>query len=202
MIEKDLKIFQKYLPATAVDYCASLWLEHKFYLRITKPRATKLGDYCYNPAKGHSITVNANLNKYAFLITYLHEVAHLVVQKSYVRRKEPHGKEWKEAFRKLLDPVMSLQVFPDNILKALQHYYKNPKASSNGHEGLALALRQYDLKAVDQTTLADIPENARFLLNKRLFQKGPLRRTRYLCRDLANNRQYVILSRAVVETVD
>jgi SprT protein len=202
MTEKDLKIFQKYLPETAVEYCAKLWDMHKFNLKITKPRHSKLGDYCYNPAKGHCITVNANLNKYAFLITYLHEVAHLQVQKTYIRRRLPHGKEWKEAFRQLLLSVMTEAIFPKNILAALQLYYKNPAASSNGHAPLANALSQYDAVKSDEITLNEIPDNGRFILNTRVFQKGPLRRTRYLCRDLANNKQYVILSRAVVKKID
>jgi SprT protein len=202
MTEKEKKVFEKYLPKPALDYAVGLWLEHKFHFRITKPRQSKLGDYCYRPNVGHSITVNANLNNYAFLVTYLHEIAHLLVQKNYLRRKEPHGKEWKQAFRTLLDPVMSERVFPIEILNALQSYYKNPAASSNGHAGLANALRLYDNNTESTLTLADIPENGQFVLNNRVFIKGMLRRTRYLCKDLRSNKQYVILARAQVQKLN
>jgi SprT protein len=199
--EKDLKIFQNYLPATAVQYSVGLWLENKFNFKVTKPRASKLGDYCYQPGQGHSITVNSNLNKYSFLITYLHEIAHLHVQKASFRRKAPHGKEWKSAFRQLLLPVMSLEVFPLPVLKALEVYIKNPTASTGTHSMLANSLLLYDTLAEGKILLSTIAETHLFSLNGRIFEKGPLRRTRFLCKDKKSGRNYIILGRALVEKV-
>lgn len=201
MTEKDLQIFQKYLPAQAVNFCTNLWEYHKFDFKITKPRNSKLGDYCFSRAKGHAITVNSNLNKYSFLVTYLHEVAHLVVQKSFLRKRLPHGKEWKDAFRKLLDSVMNKDVFPEDVLKALLVYYKNPSASTGSHNILSQALRAYDLQPEGMAQLNYLKENEVFQLNGRLFSKGPLRRTRYFCKEIKSGKNYVILGRALVQKI-
>ncbi len=201
MTEKELKIFEKYLPGNSVQYCASLWKQHQFKLKITKPRTSKLGDYCYSRHKGHAITVNSNLNIYSFLITYLHEVAHLLVQKNHIRRKQPHGKEWKEAFRGLLIPVMNEQVLPLEILNALAIYYKNPAASTGSHLILSQALRQYDHPKEGFDQLDFLNENEVFELNGRLFSKGPLRRTRFFCKEITSGRHYVILGKALVQKI-
>jgi SprT protein len=198
MTDKDLTIFKKYLPEQTVHYCSSLWQHHKFKFIISKPRQSKLGDYSFQPSKGHTITVNSNLNPYSFLITYLHEIAHLVVQTKYTKKKAPHGAEWKEAFRALLDPVMVPEVFPLEILTQLKHYYKNPAASTHSHSGLSLALNNFDPQATNLMALSKIPENAIFELNNRVFKKGDLRRTRFLCLDLDSKKHYLILGRALV----
>jgi SprT protein len=201
MTEKELQIFEKYLPAQSIQYCASLWNHHQFNFKITKPRNSKLGDYCYSRANGHAITVNSNLNKYSFLVTYLHEVAHLMVQKNYIRRKQPHGKEWKDAFRKLLDPVMIEQIFPLDILKALRIYHINPAASTGSHNILSQALREYDKPVEGLNQLNYLKENEVFQLNGRLFSKGPLRRTRFFCKEITSGKNYVILGRALVQKI-
>ncbi len=201
MTQKDIQIFEKYLPNTTVNYCFALWNEHKFNFKITKPRHSKLGDYCYSRANGHAITVNSNLNKYSFLITYLHEVAHLLVQKNYIRRKLPHGKEWKDAFRKLLDPVMNEESFPIEILNALKIYYKNPAASTGSHSLLSMSLQRYDRQKEGFEQLGLLLENELFQLNGRIFAKGPLRRTRFYCKELTSGKNYVILGRALVQKI-
>lgn len=201
MTEKEVQIFEKYLPQQAVQYCVRLWNQHQFHFKITKPRNSKLGDYCYSRQGGHAITVNSNLNKYSFLVTYLHEVAHLVVQKNHIRRRLPHGKEWKEAFRQLLNPVMDLAVFPDDVLVALKIYFKNPTASTGSHSVLSNALRKYDPQPEGFAQLTHLNENEVFELNGRLFTKGPLRRTRYFCKEITSGKHYVILGRALVQKI-
>lgn len=201
MTEKELKIFEKYLPEPTVQYCSRLWSHHKFSLKITKPRSSKLGDYCFCRRNGHSISVNSNLNRYSFLITYLHEVAHLLVQKSNIRRKLPHGKEWKDAFRGLLVPVMNEQVFPYDILSALNIYYTNPAASTGSHSVLSQALRLYDEQLEGFAQLAFLDENEVFQLNGRIFSKGPMRRTRYFCKEITTGKNYIILGRALVKKI-
>jgi SprT protein len=201
MTEKELQIFEKYLPLSAVKYCANLWEYHKFDFKITKPRNSKLGDYSYSLSKGHAITVNSNLNKYSFLVTYLHEVAHLIVQKSHIRKRLPHGKEWKEAFRKLLDPVIANEVFPSDVQKAIKIYYLNPTASTGSHSILSQALRNYDATTEGMAQLNYLKENEMFQLNGRLFSKGPLRRTRYFCKEIASGKNYIILGRALVQKI-
>ncbi len=201
MTKKEIEIFEKYLPKNAVDYCVKLWNYHQFHFKITKPRHSKLGDYCYSRQKGHAITVNSNLNQYSFLITYLHEIAHLVVQKNYIRHRQPHGKEWKEAFRQLLNPVIELEVFPADVHKAVLIYHKNPTASTGSHNILSTTLRNYDHQPEGFAQLNHLVENEVFQLNGRLFSKGPLRRTRFFCKEITSGKNYVILGRAMVQKI-
>ena len=46
------------------------------------------------------ITINNNLNEYGFLITALHEFAHLLVYEKYKNKVHPQGSEWKKLFKK------------------------------------------------------------------------------------------------------
>ena len=52
------------------------------------------------------ITVNGDLNPYSFLITTIHEFAHLVTFEEYQGRVKPHGKEWQLTYSKMLYPVI------------------------------------------------------------------------------------------------
>ena len=202
MQPKDKQIFEKYFPPIAINYVIDLWQRHQFMFRITKPRHSKLGDYCYNPAKGHTISVNANLNVWSFLVTYLHEVAHLIVQKKYPRKRlNPHGIQWQEEFRGLLLPTLKDRYFPVNVHNALQDYYISPTASTGSHQGLSSALAQFDVQSDDYITLDDLSENEHFELNGRTFIKGIKRRTRVLCLEVASNRQYVVLAKAKVKKI-
>ena len=73
-----------------------------------RDRAGKKPLYIYN-----------DLNQYAFLITYLHEVAHLITYQKHKNKVAPHGKEWKNDFKIVLLPILNPQVFPDLLLKTL-----------------------------------------------------------------------------------
>ncbi|HAD34265.1 MAG TPA: hypothetical protein DCF44_07170 [Chitinophagaceae bacterium] len=44
------------------------------------------------------MSVNGNLNSYHFLITLLHEIAHMLVWEQFRNRVKPHGLEWKHVF--------------------------------------------------------------------------------------------------------
>jgi len=189
-----------YVPANSLQYCIDLWHMHRFQLKITHSRKTKLGDYRYfHREKRHLITLNNDLNIYSFLITYLHELAHLVVKESYRRRFPPHGKQWKLAFIHLMNPVLNNQVFPDDILSPLKDYMENPMASTNSHMPLLLALKNYDHRDDDATFLYEIERDINFSLNGRIFKKLTDKRTRVLCQDLRNGKKYLISKMAEVK---
>ena len=92
----------------------------------------------------HQITVNSSLNTYRFLITLIHEIAHLVAFEKYGRYIKPHGIEWKRTFQQLMLPYINPEVFPSKLLPVIAHHFKNPRASSDTDEKLAYALKQYD----------------------------------------------------------
>ncbi len=194
------ELLAKHVPAAAVDYCHHLWLNYPFQLKLKKKRSSKLGDYTFKRSENkHLITVNADLNAYTFLITYLHEVAHLVVAVKYKGRQQPHGAEWKKEFAAISQPVLNTNIFPVELLRILQAYFKNPRASSYSYHPLASALKEYDTSP--KTTIIDINDGSYFRINKKVFQKGLLRRTRYLCREVGTGKKYLISKSAEVEVV-
>ncbi|HEY8513090.1 MAG TPA: SprT-like domain-containing protein [Cyclobacteriaceae bacterium] len=193
------KIIDNHVPPTAASYAFQLWKETPFVLKITRSRSSKVGDFtgCRHHTT-HRITINHDLNPYLFLITYLHEVAHLRTFLHYGTRAEPHGEEWKRIFRNLLSPVLNDQVFPPRILHRLTLHMANPKASSFADRELTIALREYDPGATHHTTVADLPEGSVFKLQGKYFRKGKLRRTRVLCREVRTRRQYLVPAEALV----
>lgn len=191
--EKGLKIFARYLPEDALLYCHTLWKRYAFKMVVSKTRATKLGDFRYDPqTKSYTITVNGDLNKYAFLVTYLHEVAHLEVHLQYSNKPLPHGKEWKKAFQIQLETMLVQSVFPKDLIPPIKSYAKNPKASSAGDAVLYAALRNHNVDAHLQTSLDHLPLGETFSFQKRAFRKGETRRTRVLCECLQTGRKYLI----------
>ena len=97
---------EKYLPDGFGLHIAELFFPIPVKFKIVNPRNTKLGDY--RPAHNglpHRITVNGNLNPYSFLITTIHEFAHLQAHVKYGRNIQPHGDEWKKTYRDLLKPI-------------------------------------------------------------------------------------------------
>lgn len=201
-MNNDLAIFQQYLPASTVDYCFNLWKQYQFNFKITRPRQSKLGDYCFRRDKGHQITVNGNLNPFSFLVTYIHEVAHLQTFKQYGNKPEPHGKEWKRYFRETFQPLLKPEILPIEIIISLSEYLKNPTATTQGAKPLMNALRQFDTHTdAGSIILTSVESGENFELNGRVFTKGELRRTRFLCTDRQSGKRYVISSNALVKKV-
>ena len=110
--------FEKYIPGEFLDYVVALMTENPVRFKIVKPRKTKLGDFRVG-RKGnlHVITVNNNLNPYSFLITTLHEFAHLVAHNNFGRRIQPHGQEWKDIYAKMIHPLIESGDLPNDIEK-------------------------------------------------------------------------------------
>ena len=101
--EAPLEQLRSYLPDNCLDEVVNYLLLHKVHLTISRKRQSILGDYRHAiPGRTHRISVNGNLNKYAFLITLLHELAHLFTYEQFGRRAQAHGREWKSSQRSIL----------------------------------------------------------------------------------------------------
>jgi len=201
-MEKYRSILRKYLPEAAVDKVFDMLKEHRAHLKISRKRTSKLGDY-RSPHKdnGHQITVNHDLNPYAFLITLVHELAHLLTWERYRNRVRAHGEEWKAAYRELMDPFMEMGIFPADIRQALQTYLMKSYASSGSDLNLSRVLRGYD--ACSGPSLEDLEEGSLFRLsNGRTFKKGPRVRKRYRCLCIDNNRIYLVNPLVKVEVAE
>lgn len=190
MSEKE--ILAEYIPSNAVDWVYQSIVDYQIHFKISKNRKTKLGDY-RPPIRhtNHRITVNYDLNTYSFLITYVHELAHLKVFEQYKNRVAPHGKEWKMIYKDLMLEVLNLEIFPDDIKAVLEKSIQNSRASSTSDLKLSRILQQYD-KHNDQTHVEDLPVDTIFTTqNGRQFKKGERIRTRYKCKNLQNKRTYL-----------
>ena len=147
--EVELGVLAEFIPNAAVAPIIDFLHLHCIHLKIRRERKTKYGDYCpAHNGKPHTITVNGNLNPYHFLVTLLHEIAHLETHVQYGRSVLPHGTEWKKAFGLLLHRFGPLGVFPNDVWQALARYAENPAASSCGDVDLFKALRRYDVVEV------------------------------------------------------
>lgn len=190
---KERDILTNYLPADAVEQVMDWIVHNNVHLKITKSRTTKLGDYRPPSAKNrnHRISINHNLNKYNFLITFIHELAHLYIWQKHKNSVLPHGKEWKNEYRLLVQSMLDINVFPQEIADVLKKSIINSKASSSSDINLSRVLGKYDDNA-DVIHLEDIPEASKFITNTgRVFIKGKKRRTRYVCINDKNNMQYL-----------
>ncbi len=188
------------VPLHSLAYCYELWERYPFKLKITKSRKSKLGDYRFDSIlKIHQISVNGDLNPYAFLITFIHEVAHLLVKLNNRRQLPPHGVVWKTTFKAVFQPLLNGQVFPEQVLSPLLKYMKNPKASSYADQNLMMALRNYDLNKINRPVLGDLEIGDTFKINNRVFKKGETKRTRVLCQEVKSRRKYLIPKIAEVE---
>jgi hypothetical protein len=197
-------LFDTYLPAASADYGRSLWYQYGFAFRVVKPRRTRLGDFRVVPQGQTFITVNADLNPHAFLITYVHEVAHAAVHKEQRRRGKPHGRMWQTTFQRLMQPLLTEAVFPATILEPLRTYMSRPAATTSANPALMLALRQTSLPTADSQTdgkvlLCDVSEGQSFLFSKKTYVRGTLRRTRVVCKEVISGRSYAILAHVLVD---
>ncbi len=200
---KISEVLSKYLPPPAVEMCATWIVKKNIHLKLTRGRASKFGDYMpLSPGEGHRITVNYDLNKYSFLITFVHEVAHLETFNKYRGRVEPHGREWKQEFRMLLSAFVNRGIFPDDIRTALSDYMLNPAASSCSDHNLLRALRKYDNRPEEILHLEDLPHDAVFQLHQsrsgQIFKKGHRIRKRFHCMEINSNREYFVSPMAEV----
>jgi SprT protein len=186
-------ILQKYLPENSIDLVLTLFDQYRFHLKISKKRNSKMGDY--RPpfgGKTHRISVNHDLNPYSFLITLIHEIAHLVVHENHKRSVSPHGKEWKLTYQFLLGPFFQRQVFPSEIQDALEHFFSKKLSTSRSDTELTTVLRKYD-QPNGSVQITELPKDSLFkLADGRLFLKGEQLRKRYVCKCLSNRRSYLV----------
>ncbi len=195
-------ILKKYLPEGTEDYIVSLFVSFSVSFKIVKPRSTKLGDFRVNGLEQPQITVNGDLNPYSFLVTTVHEFAHLKTWIEHGRSVKPHGNEWKKNFIELMYPVIQKNCLPKDIEQALLNSFMNVKASSCSDVQLNRVLKKYDVNETNGILLEQLPKNTIFVLNNKAFKKGELRRTRYMCTELTSGKQYLVYKLATVERIE
>ncbi|HRO06802.1 MAG TPA: SprT-like domain-containing protein [Ferruginibacter sp.] len=191
--EVPLTGLTRYLPEGSYDLVIDYIFQYKIELTVTRKRNTLLGDYRSKTGdKNHRISVNGNLNPYNFLVTFLHELAHLLTFERYGHRIQPHGKEWKAQYSALLQKAIDRHLFPAPIVEALKQSIRNPGATTCGDTALLRVLKQYDDNAHQLVHVEDVPPGALFTISgNRVFKKGEKVRTRYKCQEVSNGKWFL-----------
>lgn len=195
MPKKEVPVNQleQFLPPGTGEAVLQYLHTYKVHLTIARERKSILGDYRHRThQQNHRISVNGNLNPYAFLVTLLHEIAHLLTFEQYGNRVAAHGKEWKAVFGKLLHQFVQHKVFPADIEQELAESLKNPAASSCAEDGLLRVLRRYDTKKDNHHLIEEFPIGSLFRIKDgRVFRKGEKLRKRYKCTELPSGKVYL-----------
>ncbi len=202
--EHPMHALAGFLPEGSFEKVVQYVHHYRVHLTITKKRKSVLGDYRHAGGAGnHRISINGNLNKYEFLITLLHELAHLLTYEQYKNRAEAHGREWKASYSQLLTDFVREKLFPSDIEEALGKSIRNPSATANGETDLLLVLRKYDAPSkADHHPVAEIPEGALFQTeNGKVFRKGALRRKRFECVDIQSGAKYTFSALTEVKLI-
>lgn len=201
--EAPLTYLNHYLPSGATEKLLEYLHQYQVHLTITRSRKSILGDYRHaTVSDNHRISVNGSLNKYAFLITLIHEIGHLITFQQYGNRVNSHGKEWKLAYRKVLEDFLPLKLFPPDLHHALLKSLHNLPASSCSDINLTRVLKNYDPR--DKTILVeDIPEGTLFkTADGKIFRRGRQIRKRIECPEIRTGKLYLFSPVYEVEPVN
>lgn len=192
-IKAPVNTLADFLPAGAFPLVAPYFNHHTIQLTLTKERNSILGNY-RNPIHAqqpHKISINGNLNPYSFLITLLHEIAHLVTYTQFKHTVAPHGTEWKNNFKHILHPFLLQHIFPTDIANALHNYCNQVKASTCGDPMLYKTLKNYD-KKTENVFIETLPLLSFFKTKDgSIYQILEKRRTRYTCMHIASQKKYL-----------
>jgi len=191
--EVPIQSLDKFLPRGAYSYVAEYLHQFGIHLTISRERATILGDY--RPAflhHAHRISVNGNLNPYAFLITLLHEMAHLLVFEQFGLKVLPHGAEWQHRYGQLLAVFIEKKIFPEDIERVLIKTIKKPSATSCGEEELMRVLQKYDLQNNGCVRVEELMPGQQFkTTDGRVFIKGEKLRKRHKATEISGGAVYL-----------
>lgn len=197
-----LSNIENFIPTASIPLLSKYLVHWEVNLVVTRKRLTKHGDFRALPKGGHQITVNEMPNPYRFLITTVHEIAHLITYKDFGVGIKPHGKEWKHTYRKIMLPFLISEIFPQELLKILQLHFRNPKASSDTDTKLTLVLNKFDPEN-KKNYIFELEDGSVFEIhNGRRFIRGKKRTKRYECREVNGKRIYLFSPHAQVIKIE
>ena len=197
-----LSNIENFVPTASIPLLSKYLVHWEVNMVVTRERLTKHGDFRALPKGGHQITVNEMPNPYRFLITTVHEIAHLITYKDFGVGIKPHGKEWKHTYRKIMLPFLIPEIFPKELLKILQLHFRNPKASSETDTKLTLVLNKFDPEN-KKNYIFELEDGSVFEIhNGRRFIRGKKRTKRYECREVNGKRIYLFSPHAQVIKIE
>lgn len=196
-------VFSKFFPPNQSKLAFQAWEKHRFNFRIAAPRATRFGDFCAKDGV-LAISVNGDLPPFMFAFVFWHELAHLLVFKTYKGKVLPHGKEWKKSFGDLLRFTLHKEMWPSEALVFLTDFAKSPSASlSDPHLFSALG---YHIQATDASkvvlgNLLDSNGQPSFRYRNRTFYIQEKKRTRIWAKEAKTGKVYAFAQHALVEPI-
>lgn len=206
MPKKEVPInqLQSYLPPGTYEPVLAYLRQYKVHLTVARERKSILGDYRHRTHHdNHRISVNGNLNQWSFLITLLHELAHLLTFERFGNQVSAHGREWKMVYGQLLDQFIRHKIFPPDIEKELMASLQNPAATTCAEDGLLRILRRYDDKESHHRLVEEISLNGMFRTSDgRIFQRKEKLRKRFKCVEVKTGKAYLFSPVYEVETIN
>ena len=190
-----------YIPKTSEEALINLIEGENLSIKVVKERITKHGDFRKLNNQNSVITINKSNNKYRFLMTLIHEIAHYYTYRDNKFAK-PHGSKWKNIFKKITEPFLNINIFPESLLVSLTKHMEDPKSSFSYDSELSKELDKYDDDhSKDLVYLDDLSLNSTFIYRDKKYIKVQKKRKRYLCKCLTNKRNYLFVSHAKVTTL-
>ncbi len=195
-LQQLTKQLEGFIPPLATEKVAIFLIEENAQLTISKPRKTKLGDYRPPLEKSyHRVSVNGDLNPFAFLLVTIHEFAHLLVWNNHKNNVKAHGNEWKNLYINLFEQYKHF--FPENLQTILQDHFKNLTSATLNNPMLIRNLVHMD-SDFEITMVNDLKKGDVFDFNDKKFQIIEKRRTRYLCKNINTGKKYLVSGVAIV----
>jgi SprT protein len=195
----------RFLPAGTSAYFPELLDGHSVLIKVTRSRTSKFGDYrpLRNKKYLHQITINNDLNPYAFLVTFLHEIAHMYVYEIHKNKVKPHGPEWKDIYATILAPFISKDFLPVDVHDSLLQHINGPTASSCSDHKLFQALKKYNPESNGLILLEALPLGSHFKWrNGMIFQKAAKVRKRFRCIEIISKRVWFFHPMAEIEQIE
>jgi len=191
------------LPEGTLDFIVNFFILNKVSLTVTRPRTSRFGSFQLKNRRSF-ITINNNLSPFHFFIVMLHEMAHYLTYRDYHPRKtQPHGQEWKNNFKALLQQATPLTTLPQPVQQALDNYVASNFSSASAKFALNAVLLDGQTPKSGTVKILELPEGARFRFRNKLFTKQATRRSRCICKRVTEpNKLYSFHLLTEVEEVE
>tara|TARA_Y100000768_G_C23970309_1_gene680171 strand:- start:1458 stop:2060 length:603 start_codon:yes stop_codon:yes gene_type:complete len=184
-------ILMSFIPVDAKKNIRDLINRYELNIITVSERKSKRGDFRVYKNGFKKITLNQDSNKFRFLITLLHEIAHQLVFQTFGNSIKPHGKEWKKKFKEISKPFLLESIFPIPILDTYKMYLNNPKSSTDLDKELSVSLSKFDTLN-DYFFIEKLEMGQLFLYRKKeIFMKISKKRKRFVCKKISNGKLYL-----------
>lgn len=184
----SIDLLQKHLPENTLFFLKKWFGEEYIHIKITKERNSKLGDYRKLSPNKHQISINATLPPDLFFFVLTHELAHMIAFVRFGYRIAPHGSEWKQVYREMLQE--SLQIYREDLRPVILKFSKSPKANFMASPELVRYFHAQRYEE-DQLFIENLKSGESFVYKKNPYVLEEKLKKNYLCKNLQTGKKYV-----------